>query len=116
MPKYQVDLENEITGDTIGVQVEAEDEDNALEAARTEAVASYGSTDSDDWELVHGSPYEIAQDDPQYVVAQGSAFEGIQMVGPFDSFEEAQKFAEADTVIGTDWHVVQLKDPNEEEV
>lgn len=41
----------------------------------------------------------------QFVVAVGSAFDGIKIFGPFDDPDEATKWAEH---IHDDWHVIKL--------
>jgi len=45
-----------------------------------------------------------------YVVAVGNAFEGLTLVGPFDSFDEAEKYTDAECVYG-EWNIVKVEVP-----
>ncbi len=47
----------------------------------------------------------------KYVLACGSAFDGVVLYGPFDTYDEALKHGEADTT-GSDWHVVEVQTPD----
>jgi len=40
---------------------------------------------------------------PKYVVAVGNAFDGTRLVGPYDSFEAADRFAQ--TVRNAEWNI-----------
>jgi hypothetical protein len=40
-----------------------------------------------------------------YIVAVGNAFDGVSLYGPFESFEDAEPFAQNQDA---DWHIVKL--------
>jgi len=43
-----------------------------------------------------------------YVVAFGNAFDGLIFFGPFDSFDEAEAYANAENA-GQEWNVVKVE-------
>jgi len=49
---------------------------------------------------------EMTRAAKQYVVATGSPFDGINLYGPFDTPEEAERYA--DELSDSDWEVVEL--------
>lgn len=50
----------------------------------------------------------------KYAVALGEMFDGITFHGPFDEFEDAEAWADRQGH-STNWWVVQLEDPNNED-
>lgn len=46
----------------------------------------------------------------QYAVAVGEMFDGINFVGPFDEFEDAEKWAIINSP--SNWWIVELENPN----
>ena len=48
-----------------------------------------------------------------HVIAIGDCFNGIILLGPFDSFDEALNHAEEECLDG-DWSVVKIETPKEE--
>lgn len=47
----------------------------------------------------------------KHVIAYGNAFDGLWLVGPFDSAEEAEESVEENN---GDWVIVELVDPEED--
>lgn len=45
------------------------------------------------------------------VIVYGSPFDGMQVVGPFEDYEDATSFAE-ENIGGLDWWAVELGDPS----
>jgi hypothetical protein len=47
----------------------------------------------------------------KWVVAFSNPFDGLYLVGPFDTHEEAIEYAEANSP-NTEWHIVKLQTPD----
>lgn len=58
-----------------------------------------------------GTPQPIRKgDDEMYAVAMGEMFDAIDFFGPFDSFDEAQEWADKNSGMRS-WWAVELLDP-----
>ena len=49
----------------------------------------------------------------QYIVLAGSPFDGFTHYGMFDSFEQAQEWADGVIGFNTEWWVAKLESPEE---
>ena len=47
----------------------------------------------------------------KYAVAYGEPFDRINFVGPFETFDEAEIWADFEIGSGNSWWVIQLEDP-----
>lgn len=47
----------------------------------------------------------------KYAVSYGEPFDRINFVGPFDSFDEAEVWADMEIGMHYSWWVIQLEDP-----
>lgn len=51
------------------------------------------------------------EENQSWVIAFGDPFDGIQLVGPFDSHEAAVEYAEDESGSSTDWWIAPLEQP-----
>ena len=48
----------------------------------------------------------------KYVIAFGNAFDGIRLYGPFDTFEDADQFAQTDR--NAEWVIAEINPVNQD--
>ena len=47
----------------------------------------------------------------KYVIARGNPFEGINLTGPFDTWDDAQEYGEEFVTDSKDWWIIELNEP-----